>query len=507
MNSNVSQIKVGVILSYTSRIVTIIIGLLYTPIMIRLLGQAEYGLYNIAASTISYLGVLNFGFGSAYMRFYSRYKVEADRIKVSALNGMFISLFSSLGVLVVLAGIVLAFNVELLFGPSLSLKELQTGRVLILILVVNLAISFIAIVFNVYLQANEKFIFQNLILILRQVTTPLITLPILISGYGSVGFVMAMVTVNIIIEIIIIWYCIKKMNMSFIFNGFDRELMREITVFSSYIFINMIVDQVNNNIDKTLLGRYQGTISVAIYSIASNLRSYYEQLSTTLAGVFTPRIHRMVASNVGDFKLTELFTRIGRIQFILLSLIMSGFIFFGRPFIGMWAGEDYYESYVISLILMVPMTVPLIQTIGIEIQRAKNLHQFRSWVYLFIAIGNVALSIPLSQNYGATGAAIGTAIALIIGNGFAINWYNHKKVGIDMVYFWKNILNFTPAILIPTIYGVAIYSIVDLYNIKNFIVHGIIYLLIYMTSMWYWGMNDYEKSLANGLLKNQDKGD
>ncbi|HIZ71364.1 MAG TPA: oligosaccharide flippase family protein, partial [Candidatus Atopostipes pullistercoris] len=73
MKSKINQLKVGVILSYISRIITVVVGLIYTPIMIRLLGQNEYGLYNIAASTISYLGILNFGFGSAYMRFYSRY--------------------------------------------------------------------------------------------------------------------------------------------------------------------------------------------------------------------------------------------------------------------------------------------------------------------------------------------------------------------------------------------------------------------------------------------------
>ena len=76
-----NQLKFGVVLSYISRIVAVIVGLLYTPIMIRLLGQSEFGLYNIAASVIAYLGVLNLGFGSAYMRFYSRYKDKPDTLK------------------------------------------------------------------------------------------------------------------------------------------------------------------------------------------------------------------------------------------------------------------------------------------------------------------------------------------------------------------------------------------------------------------------------------------
>ena len=41
----VSEKKAGVILSYTGQIVKILVNLLYTPIMLRLLGQSEYGLY------------------------------------------------------------------------------------------------------------------------------------------------------------------------------------------------------------------------------------------------------------------------------------------------------------------------------------------------------------------------------------------------------------------------------------------------------------------------------
>lgn len=495
MGVKVNQLKVGAILSYISRFITIIVGLLYTPIMIRLLGQNEYGLYSIAASTIAYLGILNFGFGSAYMRFYSRYKVAADSEKIAILNSMFLSIFSVLGILAVIAGIVLALNVDLIFGTTLSIAELETARLLILILVVNLSVTFPAIVFNTYLQANEKFIIQNVLLIIWQITTPLINLPILLAGYGSVGMVTVTTAANILVELIIMVYCLRKMNMQFLFKKFDRHLMIEMTIFSSYIFMNMVVEQVNNNVDKTILGRYQGTIPVAIYSVGLNLNTYYQQLSTTVAAVFTPRIHRMVAADIGNSELTKLFTRVGRVQFILLSLVMTGFIFFGRPFLGIWAGENYYGSYPIAILLMVSASVPLFQNVGIEIQQAKNMHQFRSWVYLVIALGNIILSIPLAQRFGAVGAAFGTAVTVIIGNWFIMNWYYHKKVGIDIVYFWKEILKFIPALILPIIYGSFIYQLVDLYHLPNLILNGFIYLVIFIGASWFIGMNEYEKNL------------
>ncbi len=82
----------------------------------------------------------------------------------------------------------------------------------------------------------------------------------------------------------------------------------------------------------------------------------------------------------------------------------------------------------IALLLIIPVTIPLIQNLGIEIQRARNMHKFRSWVYLFIALGNIAITIPLVKHYGGLGAALGTALALVIGNIFIMNWYYHARV-------------------------------------------------------------------------------
>lgn len=249
------------------------------------------------------------------------------------------------------------------------------------------------------------------------------------------------------------------------------------------------------------LGGYIGTIAVAVYGLAAQLNSYYLSLSTAISNVFIPRVNRMVAINNDNKQLTCLFTRVGRIQFILLSLICSGFIFFGQPFISMWAGKNYVEAYPIAQLLIVPVTIPLIQNLGIEIQKAKNMHQFRSWIYFFIAIGNIFLSIPLAKAYGGVGAAAGTAIALLIGNGLVMNWYYHNKVGLDMRYFWKEIFKFAKAFLLPVAVGILMNLFMDLYRIIPFLICGVIYVIIFCISMWFFGMNQYEKDLVGKPMR------
>ena len=88
-----NQIKIGSLLSYFQLVIGVIIQLVYTPIMIRFLGQSEYGLYNTVASTISMLSILSLGFNSGYIRYYSIYKKKEDDISIEKLNGLYIFIF------------------------------------------------------------------------------------------------------------------------------------------------------------------------------------------------------------------------------------------------------------------------------------------------------------------------------------------------------------------------------------------------------------------------------
>mgnify|MGYP000962088374 CR=1 FL=1 len=492
----INQLKAGALLSYVSMGIGYIISILYTPIMLRLLGQSEYGLYNLVSSVVSYLGLLSFGFGSAYMRYYSRYKVNNDEKNIAKLNGMFLVIFSIIGFIAILAGVVLVFNTELIFGNKLTANELSTAKILMAIMIFNIALSFPASIFNSYITANEKYVFQKLLQMIKTLVNPMIMLPVLLMGYRSIGMVVVTTILTIAVEISNIIFCFRKLKMEFIFSKFDFKLMKEMAIFSFYIFINAIIDQINWSVDKFIIGRFRGTVAVAVYGLASQLNTYYLSLSTSISNVFIPRVNRMVAVNNDNKELTNLFTRIGRIQFILLSLICSGLIFFGRPFINMWAGSDYDDAYPIVLLLIIPVTIPLIQNIGIEIQKAKNMHKFRSWIYLFMAIGNVCLSIPLTKLYGGIGAAFGTAISLLIGNGLIMNLYYHKRIGLDIKYFWSEIMRFIPSLLVPIIVGTLMVLFMDMNKFIVFLICGIFYVIIFCISMWFLGMNQYEKNLV-----------
>ena len=496
----INHLKLGSILSYVQMGLSIIIGITYTPVMLRLLGQSEYGLYSTVSSTISMLSVLSLGFNSSYIRYFSKYKAEKNEEAIDKLNGMFLIIFTIIGLIAFLCGSFLSLNLRIVFDKGLTSDEYDLAKKLMLLLTINLSISFPMSVFQNIISAHEKYVFLKLLGMLKTVLGPLVTLPLLLMGHRSIAMVTVTFIISLLADILYLTYSKSILKVKFSFKNFEKGIFKSLFVYTSFIALNLIIDQINSNLDKFLLGRYQGTETVAVYSIGSYIFGYYVMFSTAISNVFSPRIHRIVNENKNNSilqskLLTELFVKVGRIQYIILALILSGFVFLGKTFIMLWAGVEYEESYIVALLLMIPVTIPLIQNLGIEIQRALNKHQFRSLMYSIMAIINVVLTIFLCQKYGAIGAAVGTAISYIVMNGIIINLYYHKKCSINIILFWKNIIRLSIGLIIPLVYGLIISTILKPSTLTELIIQILVYSAIYCISMWIFGMSTYEKDL------------
>jgi len=502
----VNQLRFGSVLSYLQMAVNFIIGMVYTPVMLRLLGQSEYGLYNTVASTISMLSVLKLGFNSSYIRYFSKYKVKNDEESISRLNGLFISIFTIIGVIALVCGLFLSFNLELVFDEGLTIAEYRTARILMLLLTFNLAVSFPTSVFTNIISAHEKFVYLKLLGILRTIGGPLVTLPLLIAGYKSVAMVVATLAVSIIVDICYFIFIKYYLKQRFVFRKVEEGIFKDIFIFTFFIALEIIVSQVNGNVGKVFLGRFSGTDAVAVYSVGYVFFNYFYQFALSISTVFTPRIHSIVNTTEFDLtqqrlQLTELFTKVGRIQFLFLSLIASGMVFFGKPFIRMWAGNGYDEAYIVAVILLLSVMVDLIQTVGVEILRAENKHKFRSIVNLIMAVFNIIVTIICCQKFGIVGATIGTAGSLLLSNGLIVNIYYHKQCNIDIVSFWKSIVRLSLGLIIPVAFGIVLNSIININGLLSLIVAIVLYTGVYCVSMWFFRMKQYEKNLVCKPLK------
>ena len=267
------------------------------------------------------------------------------------------------------------------------------------------------------------------------------------------------------------------------------------------MFLNILYDQVNWNIGKFLVGKFCGTAETAVFALGIIINSTYMTLAWAISGVYIPTVNRIAVRQSNTAELSQLFIQVGRVQFFIIFPILCGFILLGKFFIQIWAGDGYQSAYIVTLLLIAPLTIDLIQNLSIEIQKAKNMHQFRSIIYLIGAGLNFFLTLWLVPYYGAIGAAIGTCIPLLIFNAFVMNWYYHERVGLNIKVFWKNIINILPASIMPALICAGIIYCFPVISLLRFIFIGTVYCVLYVCFIFIGAMNDTEKRFLIGIIK------
>lgn len=448
----VNQLKAGVVLNYVVIFLNTVVGLLYTPYMLRMMGQSEYGLYSLVASVIAYLTVLDFGFGNAIVRYTAKFRAEKKTEEQYEMFGMFFLLYLVIGIIAFGIGLGLYFNVDTLFGNTMTAVELGRARIMMLLLVANLAFTFPMSIWGSIIQAYEDFVFQKSLNIIRIILNTAVMICLLHFGYKAVAMVVVQTIFNILTLVVNFIYCRRKLNIQiyFRFKHFHWGFLKEVAIYSFWIFLNAIIDRVYWSTGQFVLGAMVGTAAVAVFAIAIQLEGMYMQFSTAISSVFLPKVTAMVATNRSRKEISDLFIRTGRIQYIVLAYILSGFIIFGRQFIELWAGAGYTDAYIISLLFFIPLTVPLIQNLGITILQARNEMKFRSVLYIIIALVSLAMQIVLTRYFGGIGCAMGVSGALVVGQILIMNVYYRRRQELDIKTFWKEIskMSIIPIVLI-----------------------------------------------------------
>jgi O-antigen/teichoic acid export membrane protein len=330
--------------------------------------------------------------------------------------------------------------------------------------------------------------------IVSTAAAPIANLIALYMGFASVGMALAATVVQLLLAPISIGYCFRELKLRPRFVRLPGALVREMLGFSVFVFIGTLVDMLFWATDKVILGMLASTVAVAVYNVGGTFNNIVMQLSTSISGVLVPRITGMVATRPRS-EWSELFIRIGRIQFLIIALILTGFSVFGRQFIDLWADPSYADAYWVALLTLYPLSVPLIQSTAKSFVIAQNKHQFRAIVYLIIAIANVISTYLIVPYMGIIGAALCSCVSYLLGQGIIMNIYYYKVTGLDIPRFWGNILRMA---IIPAgmmIVGLSVLKHITLNSWLTFLLGVVIYSGIYALLMYRFAMNDYEKDI------------
>ena len=476
------QRKTGALLGYANIIAKNLVNIIYVPLLLHFIGQADYGVFQMTNSVVFALTLLSAGFYGSYVRFYMRERAAGcpdNGLGVRRLNGMFLLVYLTVAVLCLIGCGVMVLNVHALFSGGLTAQEINLARALLMVMGVNIAVTMLSTPFDSYIVAHERFVFQQSRQLFTALAQPFLAVLLLWLGMGAVGVACAQLTISTILLVWNIAFATRKLSMRFTFHGLEWSLFKAVAIFSFWIFLNQIFDLVNNNVPNFLLGAMASSTAVAVFAIAVQIRNIFFSMSTTMSNVFTPQINRIVAESDNNTVLTQLMTRVGRYQMIIFWYLFGGFIVLGRYFVHIWAGDVNADAYWLCLIMVLPVMVPLTQNTGIEIQRAKNRHKTRSLIYILTSVIDIVISVLLIPSLGYWATAIGYVASIALGTGLFMNWYYHTRIGLDMVYFWKHQL---PTILLALAVVVVCLLgglMLPVSSIPTFLVWGIIYTLLF----------------------------
>lgn len=505
INLAAKQRKIGVVLSYINIFFQTIVNFIYVPLLLYYIGKSEYGLYQLIGSMIAYFSIMDFGLSAMVVRFYSRYRTLGDNVGMENILAIARRAYALIVCIMLIAGFSLYPFLNMIFENSMNALEIEEGKWIYILLLVNLSINLMSMTYRSVIESHQKYLFLRGISTVQIIIQPLLVVMILQKSPYALSIVVVQTAMNFICCCLQVWYAYKKIKIRIKYHCLSKSLFNQIGHFSLALFIIAVVDQFFFKTNQIILGIISGTAAVAVYAVAANIQNVYMMLSVSITSVFLPHVTEMVTNRVNVDELSKLFIKIGRIQFYILALIGMGFIIFGKEFIIMWAGDDFVDAYYIALLIMLPFVTDLIQNIGFTILQAMNRYHIRAIVYSIVGIMNLLLAVPLGMKYGGIGCAAATGICMLLGNGICMSYCYKHYLRLNMLEFWRQILNILfrlcICILLPG-YCLNIWLLEHIDSGTILVIKCLLFTIIYIVFVYICCFNSQEKNLFGILMKN-----
>lgn len=491
------QIRYGAILSYLGIGAYILIGLLYTPWMIDIIGKDDYGLYTLAYSIIS-LFVFDFGLSAAVQRFVAKYLAEGTQERVNSCLSVVYKLYIYIDVLVLIVLSVIYIHIPDIY-TELTVEQIERLKVVYVMAGLFSVISFPFIPLNGILSAYEKFVQLKACDLASKVLTVIVNIICLSYGGGLYELVITNVIIGLVIVLVKFIIVRKQTSVKVSLAYTDRQEMKSLFSFSGWTTIVSLCQRTIFNIAPSILGMFAAARVIAVFGISINLEAYTFTFASALNGLFLPRVSRIL--NVKG-EVLPLMVRVGRFQILTLGLIMIGFAIVGRDFISCWLGSGYEDAYIYTLLFIIPAFLLLPADIADQALLASGKVKYRAYVYIIMAITNVVLSYFMTMYWGALGLSLSIFISYMIRN--IIMYYIYQsKLQINILSFFKETYGkMSLGLLLSTIVSYFVCSFFVFDGWLSVLIRIVVITICYIVIMMRFALNTNEKNNIRGLIKN-----
>ena len=483
--SEKKSMTVGILLSYASLFIGIVLSIFYSSFVLKSIGSEQYGIKTFGASIVSYLSYLAVGMSGAYIRFRFLQKKEKGLEGEKHLNGIFLWFFIAVAALALILG---AIIIGFFYWGIIPLNETYGADqkmvliVVMFIMILNIAIYFPLSVFRLFINSEKKFIWLNTINLIDTILSPIVTIIVLMvapeGSVGAVGVTWILLFCNIFIWVLNTIFALipLKMKTTMRLNRDDFTLFRRIIVFSLITFVITTSTSLNPITAKIVLGFAVDAKTVTIYQFSAVFTTYLSAMCTAISGVFAPRlIQDVVDGDMDDVERT--YNLLLRVCYLVVVFIVGGYVVCGQSFVQGWIVDDSgsidaissaqgRDIYFYSVVLLACELLTFGPNISVTIHCAANKHKIPAIIFVGVFAFNVIVSIILVPFLGIWGCIIATAVSYII-ESVAISIFNHKVMHMHVFNSWMSLIRALLVALFPILATFGLYWLVNTYSEIN----------------------------------------
>lgn len=496
-----NKIARGVFWITLLNIVNGVYGFISVPVLIAYFGKADYGLIGLAMSVNVYLRLMDLGFNSTNVRFFSNWLAKKELDKVRKLFQTSLAFYGSIGLLNAL----ILISISCFSG---SLFHLEGEQNLILkhlfyILAISAFISWFTSCFDQLIKAHEYVGWTQKITLLPKLCQIAI-LGVTVWCHLSIEWYYALTAFSMFL---VIPFAIHKIRLLAPYISFfpvlDRPIFKTILPYCLNIFSFSLFSFSINYLRPVFLGM-QGTIeSVADYRILNGIITIVLMLGGAFVGVILPSASKVVA--LGDREAQNRIAYDGT-KYITITLCFCcfGMMSVSQEMLQLYVGSEYlYLSVWLDLWLLTTLTSHN-QAISSLILSGSDIRVITYCTIVSSFIGLLAcwLLIPYFE---VGGTVIGYGIYGLIQILFYYLYYWPKKMHIDSGKVFK--CSFLPSVMA----GVVAMLLVR-YGLKRFLLpvnndwielflEEIVFTLLYIGVVYAFILNAKDKSLFFKLIR------
>ena len=315
-------------------IVPMLVSLITTPLLLRLLGEAAYGLQSLAAVIIGYLTFMDMGLDLPVTKLLAEDRARKDVDAENYLLSTTLQLYVIIGLVGMVAIMLLAdWFVRLMFRVP---GDLVSQAVMVFRLA---GVGFLCSVGMSWGRAVamglQRFDLNYSVSVVLGTAGTLIGLGAVYAGYGVVGYVLIRVIFTALAGPIY-FILARHLLPSFRFVlGVHRGTLRRVSGYVGYGTFNRVTSSLVSRLDQTLLGVWVGVAAAGIYSVPLMLMNSLSYMLAYMLGFIFPMASELQSLGQMD-RLRDIFIRSSRFIAALAGLVFIPLFVLGDLFLTLW---------------------------------------------------------------------------------------------------------------------------------------------------------------------------